>query len=491
MKVRKLSGAGGQQTSKFYAVFANAAGQLCRVPLFKDRRASEEAGRKIGQLLDIKAAGDTLPPELSRWIEAQPPHMLERLVSAAVIDAKRTAASKPLTEHLAEWRDSLIAKGTTTKQADQVRSRAAAVFTNCGFVFWSDIVGSVVGDTLAKMQEGEGGISAQTYTFYVQAVKQFCRWMVSDRRASESPLSHLKGKNAKTDRRHDRRVLTPEEVARLLTATEKATTRAGVTGQERATIYRRALSSGLRANEIRTLRRESFNLNPDAPTVTVAAAYAKNRRETVQPLPVELVSVLSTHLAGKMPAAAAFQMLKPNMIARVLRSDLAAARAEWLAESATPEERSEGEKTTFLAYRDAARRVADFHAFRHTYISNLVSGGVHPKTAQELARHQTMALTMERYTHVYRGQLSQALSVLPSLALPAADAATGTDGGLKKRGVKGSRFLSPPLSPESAARKGSEESGGVLAEVAAKVSPNEKPRQTRGLPGSNGEIGIL
>ena len=101
-----------------------------------------------------------------------------------------------------------------------------------------------------------------------------------------------------------------------------------------------------------------------------------------------------------------------------------------------------------------------------------------------------MALTMERYTHVYRGQLSQALTVLPPLSLPAVKAATRTDGGLKKRGVKGRQVLSPSLSPESATRKGSTESSGVLAEVAVKVSLNEKALQTRGLQGFNGEGGI-
>jgi hypothetical protein len=80
-----------------------------------------------------------------------------------------------------------------------------------------------------------------------------------------------------------------------------------------------------------------------------------------------------------------------------------------------------------MAYRDDAGRVVDFHAFRHTFISNLAAGGVHPKTAQRLARHSTISLTMDRYTHQYGGELSAALSVLPDLT-PAARTirATGT-----------------------------------------------------------------
>lgn len=200
-------------------------------------------------------------------------------------------------------------------------------------------------------------------------------------------------------------------------------------GAERAVLYRLAAETGLRAGELRSLTRASFNLDGDEPTVTVAAAYAKNRREAVQPLPPPLVPTLREHLSSKLPAAPAFVMLKANMIARILRADLAAARAAWLKESKTPQEQEKREASNFLTYRDDAGRVADFHAFRHTYISNLIAGGVHPKTAQQLARHGSIGLTMDRYTHVYRGDLATALGVLPDLSTPAVETAkrTGTD----------------------------------------------------------------
>ncbi|MGL4422908.1 MAG: tyrosine-type recombinase/integrase, partial [Gemmataceae bacterium] len=42
---------------------------------------------------------------------------------------------------------------------------------------------------------------------------------------------------------------------------------------------------------------------------------------------------------------------------------------------------------------------ADFHALRHTYITNLRANGVDLRTAQDLARHSTPTLTA-RYSHV-------------------------------------------------------------------------------------------
>lgn len=65
---------------------------------------------------------------------------------------------------------------------------------------------------------------------------------------------------------------------------------------------------------------------------------------------------------------------------------------------------------------------------RHTFISNLARGGVHPKIAQQLARHSTITLTLDRYTHSITGDLASALDVLPSMPTEAAAvAATGTD----------------------------------------------------------------
>ena len=39
------------------------------------------------------------------------------------------------------------------------------------------------------------GISAQTFNFYLQAIKQFCKWMTVNRRANRSPVEFLHGLN--------------------------------------------------------------------------------------------------------------------------------------------------------------------------------------------------------------------------------------------------------------------------------------------------------
>jgi site-specific recombinase XerD len=63
-------------------------------------------------------------------------------------------------------------------------------------------------------------------------------------------------------------------------------------------------------------------------------------------------------------------------------------------------------------------RYADFHALRHAFIRHLAAGGVHQKTAQKLARHFTITLTMDRYSHLQRADLAAALNALPNLEEP-------------------------------------------------------------------------
>lgn len=68
--------------------------------------------------------------------------------------------------------------------------------------------------------------------------------------------------------------------------------------------------------------------------------------------------------------------------------------------------------------RDESGRIVDFHALRHTFITNLATAGVHPKVAQSLARHSTITLTMDRYTHQYAGGEVEALKSLPPTCRP-------------------------------------------------------------------------
>ncbi len=344
-----------------------------------------------------------------------------------VVDARAEALAsqgrRPIAEHLADFKAALLAKGTTPRHAELVAARAGKVIAGAGFKRWTDMSASrameylkaLRADTETCNEAGEvvkrkRGISAQTFNFYLQALKQFGRWMVKDRRAADNPFAYLEPLNVRTDRRHDRRALTPDELRSLIRTTEAGPERHGMTGTARAMLYRLAVETGLRAGELRSLTRASFELHSENPTVTVAAAYSKRRREDTLPLRPELAAELAVYLADKLPTAPAFKMPDADEVAKMIRADLTAAG---------------------IPYRDETGRVADFHALRHTFISNLAAGGVRPKVAQALARHSTITLTMDRYSHQYAGDERAALAALPDLTVPVAAVtkALGTDNG--------------------------------------------------------------
>src|SRR5436305_13602476 len=88
-----------------------------------------------------------------------------------------------------------------------------------------------------------------------------------------------------------------------------------------------------------------------------------------------------------------------------------------------------------IPYVDESKRYADFHALRHTFITNMVKSGVSPKAAQSLARHSTIDLTMNVYTSLTVHDQASALASLPPIpslgptdSRPDALRATGTDG---------------------------------------------------------------
>ena len=407
-------------TETWYAELRNAAGVLRRVPGFADRRATEDLGRQLVRLVNCKAGGQNPDPALVEWLEGLPGHVQALLTRQGFLDGRQSAGMKPLADHVADYAAYLAAKGNTSEHVEKCRARVQRVLEACRFAFWSEIEASRVLAALNDLRTDtvddkghvvKAGIGAASFNHYLTAFKSFCRWMVKDGRAGESPVAYLDGVNARADRRRDRRALTVEEVRRLLTKTRGGPARAGMSGPERATLYRLAVETGLRRGELASLTRASFSLDGAKPTVAVEAAYSKHRRRDVLPLRSDTAAELQAFMAAKMPAAPAFAMPNRDRTIRAFKKDLKAAGIEYL---------------------DGAGRVADFHSLRHTAGTLLAATGAHPKVAQSLMRHSDINLTMSRYSHVLVGQESDAVAALPDLSAPPAEAAarTGTDDAL-------------------------------------------------------------
>jgi integrase len=452
------------EAAKWYIEFRDQNEYVRRLPAFTSKAASEEMGRNLEKLVGYhKGSGGQIDPALVRWLGTLSPRTRDKLVAIGLLDPERVAVSKPLSEHLEEFGKALAAKGSTPKQVEQVKSRAKKIIDGCGFRFLGDISASKVMEHLNGLRadtETKRGIGAQTFSFYVQAIKQFCRWMVKDRRAANNPVSHLEGLNVRTDRRHDRRALTDAELRKLLTAAEAGPDRYGMTGPERAQVYRLGVESGLRQGELRSLTRESFNLDGTPATVTVLAGYSKRRREDTLPLRPELAAQLRSFLATKLPGARAFGLPSPENSIDMLREDLDAASVPYVTDAG----------------------YADWHCLRHSFITNLARGGVHPKLAQDLARHSDVNLTLSRYSHTLLGDQADALTVLPDLSKPEQQTlrATGT---ADAQPVE--KNLASCLSFRERFQATCVDSGGLSAETASTSETPEKTGETAISPEKN------
>jgi len=349
------------------------------------------------------------------------------LAQRGIVDRFKEHRRTPLCKHLEDLNAALLAKGDTARHAQVVFSRAKNVMNGCRFVFFDDVSASKVSQYLADLRTG--GLSIRTSNGYLQACKQFFRWMVADGRIHENPLAHLQRLNAKLDVRRKRRSFEPDEMRYLLETTRAAKTRYKMDGYQRSLVYLFACESGLRANEIRTLQVSSFDFKHN--TLTVIAGHSKHRREDVLSMRPETAALLQEFFQerNKLPNASAFNI--PSRTADMIRADMTEARQKWLEQAKdSPEEYKRREESSFLK-AETPDGILDFHCSRHTTGSLLAAAGVHPKTAQDIMRHSDINLTMSMYTHTLRGQVQTALGQLPDLSQPSKDSqkakATGTD----------------------------------------------------------------
>jgi len=418
-----------EKSAKWYGRFTDADGLERRVPLCKD-----------------KTAALAMLNELTIRAERQ---------QAGVSDRFEDHRRRPLAEHIKDFKAYLAGKGNTTKHVETTATRIEAICTGCKFSRTVDLSGSAITAWLADQREADE-VGAKTSNYYLSAIKSFCRWMVRDRRMGEDPTLYLAGVNTKTDIRRERRPLERDEFDRLIVATRKAEPFRGLSGVDRALLYLVAANTGLRAAELASLTAASLALVAEPATITVEAADSKHRRKDVLPLRPDLVALLRLYVAGlesaavkpvagrvgksrrqvdQEPPATLWPGTWVERSAAMLRNDLEAARAAWLDEvKKSPHEQAKRAATAFLCYTDDAGRVFDFHALRHHFITNLAMDGVAPKVAQTLARHSTIMLTLDRYSHVGVSDVLGGLDALPPLTPEAgpsegvATLATGTDG---------------------------------------------------------------
>ncbi len=161
-------------------------------------------------------------------------------------------------------------------------------------------------------------------------------------------------------------------------------------GRERALIYKMAILTGLRLNELRTLTVGNLSF-AGVPHLRLYASNEKNRKGSTVPLRSDLAEELKEWTKGKSGASKVF--LVPAGLLRIMNRDLELA--------AIPKKDSDG-------------TIIHIHALRHSFGTHLSKAGVQPRVAQGLMRHSKIDLTMNVYTD---GRLLDSAGAVESICL--------------------------------------------------------------------------
>jgi len=318
------------------------------------------------------------PDELAKWVRRQGPKLREKIEKAGLLPASQLSQSKPLTEHLADYRNFLLTN-STDEYAYQVEDRVRKIINGCGFKFWDDVDAVKINEYIVGRCEKD--LTRHTASKYVTMFRQFANWMHKQGRIS----SVLAIQSIKFDA-SPQRAFELDEWQRLLEATRNGPVRFNLTGHERYVLYNFAMETGLRRNEINSLIATSFDFKNR--TVFVSGKHTKNGKDAVQSFTPETASLIKELIKGKMPNVKLFKITPHS--ADMIRADCKAAGIEL--------ENHKGK--------------IKFHSLRHTCGSFLAAKGVHPKVAQQIMRHANINLTMSLYTHVLRDSEAEAVNKL-------------------------------------------------------------------------------
>ena len=393
-----------QESRKWYVQYRDSEGAWKRMPGFTDKEATAQ-----------------LAAELQRKAERQ---------ESGLADSFKKGKTRTLKAHLDGFRQYLGAKSNTEKHVNQTCNRVEKVIENCKLVRWRDITPAKIRDWLAE-QRKSNTMGIKTSNHYLSAFKEFCNWLVRDGHTPQNPIAFLQALNAQTDVRRQRRALSADEFSALVASAVSGPSIQKMTGADRAMLYILAAWTGYRRKELASLSRSSFKLAADPPKVTVTAAYSKRRRLDVIPLHPEVAARLKEWLESKKDFPASkpvFNLRTPSgglrRTSKMMKLDLEGARNAWIEDAGkNKKERKRREETDYLQYQDEHGMYADFHANRHTFISNLAKSGASPKVAQTMARHSDINLTMNVYSHVEMEEQVSAIRNLP--APPKLDASDG------------------------------------------------------------------
>jgi integrase len=319
---------------------------------------------------------------------------------------------RSIKDHLQDFRAALDSANRTVKHIDHVIGVVQKIAKSAGFVTIRDISVDAVNRYASDLRRTK---STRTVQSHLGALKQFTNWLTRTHKLPFDPLSSVRKPNPNSDRKRERRMVLPSEWLWLKSTTEGSPRRFQMAGIERAALYDLAIQTGLRAAELRSLRRSSFQLDAEQPYVICYAKSTKNRKTCRQFIQPELARTLKHLFSDKSPGEAAFSLPTKWRMAAMMRKDTETARKAYVeAAKDNPNEFERRQNDQFLLLKTEDGEL-DFHSLRHSCGAWLAQTGAHPKAIQSIMRHSSITLTMDQYGHLFPDEQARVIERLGTL----------------------------------------------------------------------------
>ncbi len=409
-------------------------------------------------------------------------------------------------DHLASYLQSMRSAGRSDIHVADTKQKIESLVADCSFFKLSAIRREPMEKWLvARVKEK---MAPRTRNGYLQAIRGFLNWCIENGRLTSNPLVRVVKADEKLDRRKLRRAMTETELSKLLhvalwrplaeygreviTKGESQKTRANWTyapltidtlkvccerarnritgktlatlerkGRERMLVYKTLLLTGLRCNELRSIRLDQVILDGRMPCIELLAADEKNRNGSVIPLRGDLAqelrewiedSATTDNLITGASSRPLFDV--PTGLIKVLDRDLV---------------------TAGIPKTDNRGRSLDVHALRTSFGTMLSKAGVFPRTAQAAMRHSRIDLTMNVYTDPAALDIAQAVESLPTLTA----VVTPKHQLLKSTQTTGSEILLAPFLAPTVAKSCQDMSiSGKFGGVGDSLSSTDKNEKT-------------
>lgn len=319
----------------------------------------------------------------------------------------RESLGSSVNQHIDAFALKMLADGVSGQwrcsQTKWLRDAANA----CRFDRLRDINATDFTNHIASLRRN--GTSARTIAAVITINVRFCKWLVENRHLERNPLAGIKKPPAKSARVFERRMLLPTEwpwLKRFLLG--KPEPENGIDWIERLATYETAIQTGLRAGEMRSLRRSKLSLGSNPPFVYAKSSATKNGQEAKQRITKDVAERIKI-LVDRSGDGFVFKMKKRSAPCDMLRNDLANARKLWLDSFTNDEERKKNEQSDFMQVENEDGEILDFHALRYTCGGWLAIVGVDVQTIQKIMRHHSVTMTIDTYGRLLPGAEDMAI----------------------------------------------------------------------------------